>query len=763
MPPARKPQPPEADRRRLAEWIKYDAFGIDRANPDPGRVTARRLNRIEYRNTIRELLGVDFNSQVEFPADDTGYGFDNIGDVLTVSPMLLEKYLLAAKTIVSEAVPTVGKVIPEQSIAGGRFHGDGAGRASRDSNRKEALLPLSYYEPAAVSNSFRVDHAGSYRLTLEIAVKGQFDFDPGKCRVTFLVDGGERLQKEFGWYDNKTFRFDFDEKWQSGEHQLRFELEPLTPVEKKVNSLEMRLVSATIRGPMEQEFWTRPKSYERFFPRPVPEAAAERRQYAAEILRRFATKAYRRPAADETVDRLVAVAENVWTSPGQNFEAGIAHAMVAVLSSPRFLFRLEEPDTRSATKSGFAPVDEYSLASRLSYFLWSTMPDDELFLLAGRGDLRKDLGAQVQRMLADPRSEALIQNFTGQWLQTRDVEGIDINARAVLARDAGEQRDVAQRRQRFRELNAIPEGKRTPEQKAELQQMLERRRRFLREPPIELDRDLRRALREETELSFAFVLRQDRSVLELIHSDYTFLNEKLAKHYGLTNLDVTGSEMRRVTLPAGCARGGVLTDGSVLVVTSNPDRTSPVKRGLFILDNILGTPAPPPPANVPALEVAEKDFKEHEPTLREALTLHREKPLCAGCHQRMDPIGLAFENFNALGMWRETERKQPIDTSGQLVTGETFENLSALKRLLATKHRLDFFRCLTDKFLTYAVGRGMEYYDTESLDKIVQRVDKENGRSSALLLGVIESAPFQKMRIEATHAASNFNEAPKPL
>jgi hypothetical protein len=390
------------------------------------------------------------------------------------------------------------------------------------------------------------------------------------------------------------------------------------------------------------------------------------------------------------------------------------------------------------------------------------MPDDELFRLAARGELRKNLGAQVQRMLADSRSEAFIQNFTGQWLQTRDIDGIDINSRAVLARDAGEQRDIEKRRARFRELFAIPEDQRTPEQKAELQQMLERRRRF-RDPPVELDGDLRRALRDETEMSFAYVLRQDRSVLDLIDSDYTFLNEKLARHYGLTNLEVTGSEMRRVTLPAGSPRGGVLTDGSVLVVTSNPDRTSPVKRGLFILDNILGTPAPPPPANVPALEVAEKDFKEHEPTLREALTLHREKPLCAGCHQRMDPIGLAFENFNALGMWRPTERKQPIDTSGKLVTGETFRDLAALKRLLATRHRLDFFRCLTDKFLTYAVGRGMEYYDTESLDKIVQRLEQENGRSSALLLGVIESAPFQKMRVEAAHTASNSAEVPKPL
>src|SRR6266487_64034 len=328
MPPARKPQPSAEERQRLEEWIKFEAFGIDARNPDPGRVTARRLNRIEYRNTIRDLLGIDFNSEVEFPPDDTGYGFDNIGDVLTVSPMLLEKYMVAAKAIVSEAVPTVSKVMPERTIAGGRFHWAIAGKENRDRNRKETLLSLSYYEPAAVSNSFQVDYAGSYRLTLEFAVKGNFDFDPGRCRIIVKVDDRELLQKEFGWYDNKTFRFDFDEKWQPGEHQMLFELEPLTPVEKKINSLEMRIVSATIRGPMEEEHWTRPKNYDRFFTRDVPKNPAERREYAADVLRKFAAKAFRRPVDGETVDRLVAVAEKVYTQPGKNFETGVASAMV---------------------------------------------------------------------------------------------------------------------------------------------------------------------------------------------------------------------------------------------------------------------------------------------------------------------------------------------------------------------------------------------------------------------------------------------------
>ena len=314
MPPAKKPQPRAEERQRLEQWIKFDAFAIDPQNLDPGRVTTRRLNRVEYRNTIRDLMGIDFNSEVEFPPDDTGYGFDNIGDVLTVSPMLLEKYMAAAKTIVSEAVPTVSKVIPERIIAGSGFHG-------ADKNRKETLLSLSYYEPAVVSNIFRADHAGRYRVTLELSVKGNFDYDPARCRVAFKVDNRELLQKEFGWYDNKTFHFDFDEKWQPGEHRMLFELEPLTPVEKKINSLEMRIVSATIRGPKEEEYWSRPKNYDRFFTRDAPKNPAERREYAGEVLRKFATKAFRRPVDDETVERLVAVAQGIYTQPGKTFEA----------------------------------------------------------------------------------------------------------------------------------------------------------------------------------------------------------------------------------------------------------------------------------------------------------------------------------------------------------------------------------------------------------------------------------------------------------
>jgi hypothetical protein len=750
MPPEKKPRPSAEQTRALADWIKRDAFGLDPQNPDPGRVTIRRLNRVEYRTTIRDLMGFDFKVEDELPPDDTGYGFDNIGDVLTISPMLLEKYMRAAETITAEAVPRVTRVVAEKTIPGSAF---------RKSEGKGSGERLTFYEAAKVGHTFKAEHAGNYRVALELEVLGQFDFDPGKCRVVFRAGDRELVQKEFGWQNGKKFKFDFDQSWDAGEHRLTLELIPLLPVERKKNSLDLRLTAVKVQGPLAERHWVRPKNFDLFFAKDPPSSSVARHNYAREVLARFTRKAYRRPADERTVNRLVAIAEGVCRQPGKRFADGIAQAMVPVLASPRFLFRVEETQPSSAGKM-HPFVDEYALASRLSYFLWSTMPDDELCRLADRGELRKNLDAQVKRMLASRHSQALVQNFVGQWLQVRDVEGIDINAFVVLARDRGEEKDVERRRRRFQELNAIADEKRTPEEKAELQQMFEqRRRRQNNRQNVELDNELRRALREETEMCFAGVMREDRSVLELIESDYTFLNERLAKHYGLTNLNVTGPEMRRVSLPAESPRGGVLTQGAMLIVTSNPTRTSPVKRGLFILDNILGTPTPPPPAGVPQLEESEKEFKDRQPTLRETLDVHRGKPLCSSCHNRMDPLGLALENFNALGMWREQERNQPIDATGKLITGEPFRDIRDVKHVVATTRRLDFYRCLTEKLLTYALGRGLEFYDVETVDRIVERLDRANGRFAELLLGIVESAPFQKRRILS---APDGPEPPKP-
>jgi hypothetical protein len=721
MPPEKKKQRPSPeDVDKLAHWIKYQSFHLDPANPDPGRVTIHRLNREEYRNTVRDLMGVDFNTDDEFPPDDSGYGFDNIGDVLTISPLLLEKYLQAAEKIVTEAVPTVARVISEKEIKGREFKG--AGRQKGDQ--------ISVYKEGVLSHTVKIDRPGDYRVFLDLAVHGSFDFDPGRCELVFKINGQEKLRQEFGWEDNKKYQFEYPEKWETGEYPLEFEIKPLkTQEEGRKTFVNLTIASARIQGPMEKQFWAKTKNYDRFFTRDeAPSGENEKLEYARELLRKFATKAFRRPVDDKTVNRLASIAESVYNQPGKSLEEGVRHAMVAVLASPRFLFRIEEGTDPAAP---FALIDEPALASRLSYFLWSTMPDEELSALANRGELRKNLGTQVKRLLADSRSKEFIENFTGQWLQVRDVAGISINERAVFARER---------------TNSVPS---------------EGRRRF-QKPKAELDGELRRAMERETRMFFANIVKEDRDVREMLDSDYTFLNERLATHYEIPG--VTGNEMRLVKLPENSPRGGLITQGSVLVVTSNPTRTSPVKRGLFVLENFIGAPPPPPPADIPALEEASKEVKDHEPSLRETLEIHRAKPLCSSCHNRMDPLGLALDNFNALGMWRDRERGQPLDVAGRLITGETFSNIRELKKILVTRHYDDFYRCLTEKVLTYALGRGLDYYDVETVDQIVQRLETNEGHFSALLMGVIESTPFQKRRnISVSTASAETNIGKKEL
>ncbi len=695
MPPAGKPQPAAKEVEVLADWIKHDVFGIDPKDPDPGRVTIRRLNRVEYHNTIRDLMGIEFKAEEEFPPDDTGYGFDNIGDVLSVSPLLLEKYFQAAESIVKAAVPTAARLTPERAYRGIEFRGT-------EKSQNGDILPFS--KPAKVSRSLGTEFGGDYRLHLELAVKGPYKLDPGRCTVVFKIDDRERLREAYNGLASKTFRYTIDEHLAAGDHQMSFELKPEEP---KAGAVDLRIVSVRVQGPMDAAHRVKPPNYGRFFPRDeAPASDPERRRYAREVLGRFAGRAYRRPVDDRTLDRLVAVADSFYRQPGKTFEEGTAQAMVGVLASPRFLFRVESVMPGRSNRP-HAPIDEYALASRLSYFLWSTMPDDELFGLAERGCLRAELPRQVKRMLADPRGKALTQNFVGQWLEVRDLDGMYFNEGAILRREGIRLRGAATERN-------------------------------------VLTRDVRRAMRSETEMAFEYVAREDRSILEWVDCDYTFLNAKLAKHYGIPGVE--GSEVRKVTLPKESPRGGVLTHGSVLAVTSNPARTSPVKRGQFILDNILGTPAPPPPPDIPALEASKKEFKDRTPTTRELMALHRSKPLCSACHSRMDPLGLALDNFNALGMWREAEEKQPIDASGRLITGESFHDVRDLKKILKERHRLDFYRCITEKLLTYALGRGLDYNDVETVDRIVGRLDREGGRFSVLLMGVIESASFQQRR-----------------
>jgi mono/diheme cytochrome c family protein len=738
MPAEQKPRLSADEQARLERWIKYSVFKIDPANPDPGRVTVRRLNRVEYRNTVRDLLGVDYNTDHEFPPDDTGFGFDNIGDALTMSPMLMEKYVAAAQTIVTEAVPAAPSKPAEQIIKGLSFEGTNA-------KLKWGKRQLTFNDPSNVVASFKTATAGTYRVKFDLEINGSYFPDPGKARLIVKVDGKEIRNQELAYHDEKAFVVESSHKWQPSDHTVRIELAPTVPEGKKETIIDLFVNKVTVEGPLEKNQWVKTENYERYFPRAVPSGAKERRAYASELLTAFAQKAYRRPLSNEPGDddsgeRLARLAEAYYKEPGKTFEQGVAHAMAAVLSSPRFLFRLEAPAAH-ALNAPVADVDEYTLASRLSYFLWSTMPDEELMSLAARGELRKQLPAQVKRMLADPRAENLARNFTGQWLQARDVEGIASNPREIHIRDAGEEGALRDLRQAWRNQDEATARK--------LADYIDR----LVDAKPEFDNDMRKAMRRETEMFFGHVVREDRPVTDLIDSNYIFVNEKLALLYGLPG--VTGPEMRMVSLPAGSPRGGVLTQASALFVTSNPDRTSPVKRGLFVLANFLGTPPPPPPANVPALEASESDFKGHEPVLRDILKVHRENPACASCHNRMDPIGLAFENFNALGMWRDTERKQSIQTQGNLITGESFNSVAELKRILVHDHRQEFYATLSSKLLTYASGRGLEYYDVETIDEIVKRLNASDGRFSALLMGIIESAPFQKMRIQATATVAN--------
>lgn len=773
MPPTDAERPTKEEVDTVIQWIETDAFALDPNDPDPGHVTLRRLNRNEYRNTIRDLMGVDYNTEVNFPPDDSGYGFDNIGDSLSLSPLLMEKYIQAAETIVARAVPKESRVVPVRRVSG---------REIKSEDGEVSAQELSFYESVVVENKLKIDSAGDYRIVVEACIDGHWEFDPGRCEVTCTFDGEEVFKDTCEWRDREDVPHDFERHLEAGEYSIRFELKPLTPVDQRLHFINYRIEAIRIEGPRDESAWVPPKNYKRFFPAgPPPSDAEQRDAYAQEVLKHFATRAFRRPVDEASVDKLVALAKIVYEQPNKTFEEGIGQAMVAVLSSPRFLFRVEDAGATPAGKT-HPLVDEYALASRLSYFLWSTMPDKELVQAASRHELRGNLDAQIQRMLADPKSEAFVRDFTGQWLQARDVQTISIDAVAAqgfqqeweellnqFRSQRGRDRRERQRleRQQASELAAAEkEGPESVEKvKAEHQRLAaeaektrdERRkeasakfRKFesLRE---KFGDGVRHAMRRETEMSFEHVMREDRSVLELIDANYTFANQKLAEYYGIPGVE--GDHMRKVELPADSPRGGVLTQGTVLVVTSNPTRTSPVKRGLFVLDNILGSPAPPPPEAVPPLEAAAGTVADHPASLREALEIHRKEPICAGCHARFDPIGLAMENFNAIGVWRDTEHERPIDTAGTLLTGEQFQSIRDLKRVLKTERKLDFYRCLAEKLLTYATGRGLEYYDEPTVDGIVARLDEQDGRFSVLLREVVQAPPFQQQRSAADHPA----------
>ena len=702
MPADGNPRLSAQDQATLDNWIEFTAFGLDPKNLDPGRVTVHRLNRAEYRNTIHDLLGVDFDTTANFPADDIGYGFDNIADVLNVSSLLMEKYLAAAQSVVDQSVPTVTRVAATQFATGKDF---------LDADTGKNATNMSYFTPAKVSHTFPVSQEGDYNVVVDEGLISDATFTTASCNVTILFDGQQVSQKISHWHGTNTnaeifptFSETIPVHWKPGDHDFTMTIVPEDTGARSIVSFQIRKV--TIVGPTDEARWVHPPNYERFFTRDAPPTEpAARRAYAHDILNAFATKAYRRPMTDDTVDQLTAIAEKIYNEPGNTFEIGIARAITAILASPRFLFRIDA--TAGAQPAPFAQIDEYSLASRLSYFLWSTMPDDKLMQLAAAGRLRQNLAAEVQRLVADPRADNFINSFSSQWLQSRAVTNVPINAHEIFLRE---------------DFKAPASYDLTPAQ--------------------------REALEAEAQAYFGYVLRADRSVDEFIDSNYAFFNSTLANYYFDGELQLKGNEMRKVELSAGDWRGGILTLGSVLMVTSNPTRTSPVKRGKWILENILDAPAPPPPANIPPLEASDKDVAGHTPTMREVLAKHRADPNCSSCHDRMDPLGLALENFNALGTWRSKDMKQPVDATGQLITGEKFNDIRELKKILLTNHREEFYRCLTQKLLTYALGRGVEYYDVPTVDKIVDNMDKDGGKFSALLMGVIDSAAFQEERLQ---------------
>ncbi len=693
MPPQKKRQPTPAEREKIMRWIERDVFKVDPDNPDPGRVTIRRLNRTEYEYTIKDLLGVDFEADEEFPPDDTGYGFDTIGDVLSISPLLMEKYLGSAEKIVEKAIPITGPRIPMFQISGDKF---------RDPRQPKNNARWLRFETASLTEHRQtISHAGRYRIRVEMRVAGSMEASAHSAVLALRANGKQLVTEDLSWDNRKSIYLTGEADLRRGVNTLGLQIQPKEQPEVGENPLRLAVRSVYVQGPLSGAHRKYPSQYLRVFTDgPPPDDVAGRRVYARRILQQVATRAFRRPVDEPTLDRLVQLAIAHDQEEGVMFEKGIGHAITAVLSSPRFLFRAEiQADPNDPGK--VVDVDDFALASRLSYFLWSSLPDEKLMDLASKGELRKDLRNQIDRMIEDPKAWRFIRNFVGQWLQTRDVEAIHVDARRILR--------IRDSRQAYRVFN----------------------------------NKVRSAMRAETEMMFRYLVVEDRSALDLLTGNYTFLNRTLARFYGIEG--VRNDRMEKVALPADSRRSGILTHGSVLLVTSNPTRTSPVKRGLFVLENLLGTPPPPAPPNVPELEEVVRR-RGGKLTMKEAMALHREKPICASCHERFDPLGLALENFNALGMWRDEQNGLPIETDGALITGEKFRDAKELGKVIATQRRPDFYRCLTEKLLTYALGRGMEYYDTPTIDHIAKQLDADLGRMRTLFYLIAESAPFQKRR-----------------
>ncbi len=713
MPPAGRPRP---DAQAVGAFVSHLETSIDAAaaaRPMVGRPVAHRLNRAEYANAIRDLLALDIDTSELLPPDDAGYGFDNIGDVLTVSPLLLERYMTAAGKIARLAIGSAGDATS---------HTYTLSKYLRQDERMNEDLPFGSRGGVAVRHTFPATGEYVIKLRLHKNLREQI-FGLDQIHHLEVRLDGERLQLfTTGRSTTERSRRPSDERRQyllhadrdldvrvrttAGPHLVSaaFLAKPSVPegpLRPAVSVAtygfgdldvhqEPALWTIGIDGPFHVESTTdsadSPSRRQLFVCRPADATDKAETACAKEILSRLASRAFRRPVTDPDLDSLLPFFREGRGRGG--FDAGIELALRKVLVSPKFLFRIERDPVDAAPGAPY-PVSDLELASRLSFFLWSTIPDEELLALAIAGKLAEPdvLDQQVRRMLADARSSALVDNFAGQWLYLRNMQLV------------------------------LPDPATFPE----------------------FDDNLREAFTRETDLFLNNQLREDRSVLKLLSSDYTFLNERLARHYGIPG--VYGSRFRRVELPDDTRRG-LLGHGSVLTVTSYANRTSPVLRGKWILENLLGAPPPPPPANVPALkEIGEAGVPPS--TVRERLELHRQNPVCASCHAQMDPLGFALENYDAVGKWRTIgEGGIPIDPSAIMADGTTISGPSGLARLFIDQPDL-FASTVAEKLMTYAIGRGVEYYDAPAIRAIVRDSAAHDYRWSSLITGVVTSSPFQ--------------------
>jgi hypothetical protein len=663
MPPDdEKKQPADGERDKLVAWLEGALDRIDeRAPRDPGRVTIRRLNRAEYNNTIRDLVGLDLHPADDFPLDDVSEGFDTLGDVLSLPPLLLEKVVDAADRILDQAMVAEGAVpLLEKKV--------------------DSPVVLDLPLEKDVSTRISIPATGRYEVRVRASQKKAAE---GAALLAVYIDGVDmallRVQAEQGKPEVTSGSFAL----QAGDRKLTIRHTPHRAQNKGEVVLDTHvfLESYEIVGP------ERSLSHRRIF-----FADGDDRDAARRILDRFASRAFRRPLAPGESDRILALYDAARLK-GKAHVPAVRQGLWSILVSPHFLFRVER-DSSDRDEAGACRLNDWELASRLSYFLWSTMPDETLLDLAARGKLRDPavLKEQARRMLADPKARALTDNFAGQWLGLRKLETIQ------------------------------PDHSLFPS----------------------FNESLRRAMIDEPWIFFDRLVREDRSILELVDADYTFLNEPLARHYGIK--DVKGDAMRRVELKDP-NRGGVMMMAGILTLTSHPTRTSAVKRGKWILDEILGAPPPFPPPNVPELNDASKDRPDAKTlSLRQRLELHRADPQCFGCHKRMDVLGLGLENFDPIGRWRESENGKRIEVAGTLPTGEKFATPGQLKKILAAC-REDFARSLTEKMFVFALGRALERCDRREIRRVGESLRRNEYRFSTLIEEVVTSYPFRHRRL----------------